>query len=275
MAIGFALSCGVARAQTGLFLEPSASRIEPGRTVELRLSSRHLGTDAPPAATPWPKRIAWMFVRNGGAQDNLDAVSPVGEGDAAHVEVALGTPGCALIGVDFEPETITLTGAALAGVLKAATGVTPDEALRARAQVRVRCVRSAKALVRVTGEGTEPIDAATAVSKSGQAVEIRPFADPTLLAPGGEMPMRTYIVGDAFGAPRVRARSVATGDVVEPRVSPTPSLTVSAGGPWRVEFSHAAVLRDDPDADWVLYTATLTFTAARAVDLPPEPEVKR
>lgn len=276
IALGLAAWCGgLAHGQVALFLQPSAASIEAGASVELRLRSRSLVADGPASPSAWPERIAWMFIRNGGAQDNRDAVSPVGEGGASHVDVTPGAPGCALIAVDFEPETITLPGAAFAEVLSASTGVAPDAALRTRAQVRVRCVRSAKALVRVTGGVDGPIDAATAVSKSGQAVEIRPFADPTLLAPGGEMPMRTYIVGDAFGSPRIRARSGESGVFVEPRVSPTPVLALPAAGPWGVEFSHAAALRDDPDADWVLYTATLTFTVARAGEHPSEPEKDR
>ncbi len=256
--------CGAAtRGQTALFLEPSVSRVAVGEGIRLGLSARAVGGDGPAEPTAWPAEIAWFFVRSGGAQDNRDRVEPVADGDASHVPITLASAGCAMLAVDFKPEVVTLTGEQFASLLAARTRIGPDAALRAREQVRVRHVRSAKALVRVTGE-TGPIDASTAVSKSGQAVEIRPFADPTLLPSPGNMPLRMYVGGDASGTPRLRAVHAATGEARDVAAQGTATLPILGPGTCRVEFHHAAPLVGDPEADWVLYTATLVFEAPAA-----------
>lgn len=264
-----------AGAQTAYFLEPSTFTSRVGEEVRFGLVAGGPAPDAIAVPTRWPAAIKWLFIRSGGAQDNRYEITPVGDGAESRVALTMPAAGCAMIGVDFQPEVVVLTGEQFAGVLAARTGVTPDEALPSRAQVRVRHVRSAKALVRVAHVGDAPeafVDAATAVSKSGQAVEIRPFNDPTRIAPGGDLPMRMYIGGDAFGKPRVRGTHAASGASSEPVPASTPSLPVTAAGPWRVEFHHAAPLTNDPDADWAFYTSTLIFSAPEKAPEPPANE---
>lgn len=255
-----------ASAQTTVFLEPSVFRAGVGEEVELRLVGREAVADEQPAPTAWPIQIEWLFIRFGGVQDNRDRVEPVGEGVNSHVTLtmpAAGVAGCAMLAVDFEPEIVTLTGEQFASLIAARTRVAPDAALRERGQVRVRHVQSAKALIRVGGEAGA-VDASTAVSKAGQAVEIRPFADPTLTPAPGDFPARMYIGGDAFGSPRLHAAHVPTGESREVTASSTAILPMTAAGRWRVEFHHAAPLTGDPEADWALYTATLVFEAPAA-----------
>lgn len=254
--------CAPVGAQTSLFLEPSTFTGRVGEEVIVGLIGQ--AADAAPEPVAWPARVAWLFLRAGGSQDNRYEIAPIGGGAESRVALTMPAVGCAMIGVDFTPEIIVLTGEQFAAALAARTRIAPDDALRAREQVRVRHIRSAKALIRVAPAGGEPesfVDASTAVSKSGQVVEIRPFNDPTLIPPGGDLPMRMYVGGDALGHPRVRGTHAASGASSEPAPATTPGLPISEAGPWRVEFHHAAPLTGDPEADWVFYTATLTFSA--------------
>lgn len=249
------LGAAAASAQEAIFLSPDAFRVEPGATVALGLVEGR-SHPSPPAPVAWPDHIAWLLVRSGGAQDNRDAVQPAGDGADSRVSITLTAPGCAMIGVDFAPEIITVSGEQLAAWLSSRTAVAAPADLRLGSELRVRHVRSAKALIRVAAPPELPVDASTAVSKSGQAVEIRPFIDPTL-GPG-DVPCRTYVGGDASRA-RVHAVHASTGEFRGATGGGTLLLPLHAPGPWRIEFNHAAPAAGDPDADWVIYSATLVF----------------
>ena len=55
--------------------------------------------------------------------------------------------------------------------------------------VRVRRVESATTMVRVPTPDGRALSSATAMSKTGQAVEIRPLFDPTVLRVGRDIPL--------------------------------------------------------------------------------------
>lgn len=261
-----ALTAAAVRGQSAPFLVPDRYAGAVGE--ELRLSVRtaepgHPG-EADLAQTDWPG-VEWFFARVGGTQENRSEVVP---GDAGAVTWPLTHAGVTMVGVDFEPVIETVPGERFARLLaeRTAAAVPPD--LATRESVRVRHIRSVKTLVTVRAPGAPTPDAATGVSKAGQAVEIRPLFDPTATPVGGDLPLRMYIDGDAFGKPRIVATHAPSGASVTlgggEGVRSTLDLRITGPGPWRVEFRHAAPLVGDAAADWVLYSATLTFEAPAA-----------
>lgn len=263
--LGAALVLGAAagvQGQGAEYLWPDAFQARVGDTVTLSVQREDAG--AGPGmlrAGSWPERFEWFFIRVAGIQDNRTAVATVGGPDApAAAAVALETPGVTMFALDWEPEVLTMDGQALARLVASRT--TAKERPRVDRPVRVRHIRSAKALVRVRAMGAQPPDAATAVSKSGQAVEIRPIFDPTVAMVGSDVGIRLY-AGDSIAGAKATAVHVPTGRVQEVSTNDKGigNIRITGPGAWRVRFQHAAPVAGDPEADWVLHTATLTFEA--------------
>ena len=79
--------------------------------------------------------------------------------------------------------------------------------------------------------------------------------------PGSVMPLRVYVPNPEKSGTRVIARHLASGtrqSFLTDRVG-TGYFTVDQPGVWIVEAHHATRLVDDPEADWEIHTATLTF----------------
>jgi len=244
------------------FLAPSKFVAAADETVDLRLAAG-AAKDARPGA--WPATpVDWMFVRGGTTQENRHEVRPAKASENS-VPVPIKSAGVTLVGLDFRPTVVTMTGAELKAFI--AQNIA-DETARAKskdlkddAQVRVRHVASAKTLVRTSGPRTAADRAPIATSKAGQLVEIRPMFDPTLASVDADIPVVVYIEGTKKTGVLVQATSVADGK--------TATFTINRGGigdvhvtqtgVWRVETHHATQLQNDEKADWVLYSATLTF----------------
>ncbi len=259
-AVGVLLAIsGAAPAQTTLFLQPEAFSSPPAGERRFSLVRVDTSAQAQPEPAPWPGDIKWLLIRSGGEQDNRDRVEPVA--DASHIVLTMPHPGCAMVGVDFKPVMVTMSGEQLAALITSRTAGAAPDALRESEQVRIRHIRSAKTLIRVSGEAGTP-DRGTAVSKSGQQVEIRPFADPTLAPAAGDLPARMYIRGDAAGTARLIATHVPSNDRRDVTGSGTLIIPSLVPGAWRVEFHYAAPVTGDSEADWELHTATVTFEAA-------------
>lgn len=219
-------------------------------------------------AVSWPAdSIRRYFVRSLAAQENRDTV-PAAPGRSDGAVVRLTHAGMNMIGVDFHPRLDTIAAAELRQLRPAPLSRDEEVALAGLPEdrpVRVRRIESCKAFVRV--EGDEPYDSTqVATGKSGQAVEIRLLANPALVPVGGDLPIRVYVDGDKCGGVVVRAVHADTGVTRECSVSEGgfANLTISASGVWRVEFTKAAPAEagDKAEADWILWTATVTFEAA-------------
>ena len=130
----------------------------------------------------------------------------------------------------------------------------------------MRRIESAKGLVRVSDPEGRPVrPSAVAQSKTGQAVEIRPLADPTMTAVGSDLPLRAYVLGEKLVGARMLATCIADGVTREAITDESGSchFRIASTGVWRVEFHDVRPLSDDPEATWAIYSATLTFEVTR------------
>jgi hypothetical protein len=191
-------------------------------------------------------RCEHFFVRSGGGQLNLAPRLLAGR---AAVPTPPGAGELHLCGLDLEPYEQLVPAAPWSAFL---TGHGLDAAVDAPA--RVRRTESAKALWR-PGPGPP---CAVALAKTGQAVELRPVADPTTLAAFGDLPLRGYAPGGAAGG-RLRAVHQETGDVRTGTLDAEGlgHLSLGLAGRWTITLT---VVRALEDGVWSLATASLTFT---------------
>jgi len=212
----------------------------------------------------WPEEFDWFLVRVAGTQLNLAAPSAADPGSGSF-ELVLSRPGVTLLAADRKPRIEEVTPRELRAFLRRLTGPATLPADWQRGQgkrtLRVRRQESSKLLVRVVGdEGWLP-NSATAQSKTGQRVEIRPLGDPTSVRLRTDMPLRVYVPNPEKAGTRVLAHHLASGRTqtfLTDREG-TGYFTVDEPGVWLVEAHHALRLAEDPEADWEVHTATLTF----------------
>lgn len=264
----FVAAAAAAAPPAAAFLTPATHTARVGEQVALRIRSGPAQSAQP---APWPAaEIEWLLVRSGTTQENRHQPRPAREGDD-FVTVEIKDPGVTLIGADQRPAVRECTGRELIEFLNehvsrqlAERGVRPPAP---DSTCRVRHVLSAKALIRAdAGAAAQP--SGVALGKTGQAVELRPLVDPTTAKVGGDVPLCFYIAGDKTAGVKVQATHVATGQV---GVFVTDSagsgfVRIRQPGLWRVAAHHAAPLENDPAADWVLYTATLTFEVPKGAE---------
>jgi hypothetical protein len=91
--------------------------------------------------------------------------------------------------------------------------------------------------------------------------ELRSLFDPTVAKPGSDWAVRIYIEGAKKSDGLVQATSLADGKIQSAITdeSGAARFHLGAAGVWRVEFHDAQPLENDPQADWVLRSGTLTF----------------
>lgn len=245
------------------FLVPASHQAAVGERVALRVQTP--GADGALAAAAWPgAEVKWFFVRVAGTQQNFDTLAADAPGGET-VGLAVERAGVTMIGLDLRPRVETLTGAEFEAFLAAKVAAEALPAGRARAApdapVRVRRSESMKSLMRVRNERGDAPPAQVAQSKAGQAAELRLMLDPTVGRVGSDVAVRAYVAGDKRPAARVFVQREGDAKGTEFVTDPTGSghFRVTEAGRWRVEFSHAAPLKDDPEAEWAIHTATLTF----------------
>ena len=257
----------VAAGQSVTYLAPAQHAATVGKQVAVRVEAGE-GEVVRPVA--WPtERIDWLFVRAPGTQENREDVGPR-DPQGNFIEVALTKPGVTLIALDTKPAETTFTGKQFKAFARRALLSTAYDAAVASiadaAQVRTRRIESAKTLVRVADPTGKPTShSAVAQSKTGQAVEIRPLADPTMATVGSDLPVRAYVAGSKQVGVKVLATCVATGKTQEAIADSSGSchFRISDPGVWRIEFHHLTSAPDDAKTDWMIYSATLTFEAPR------------
>lgn len=266
-----AMSCA---AQDVWFLSPVSFGVKPGEHLEVAVMRERLeervedAAAVPPDAAAFPTELAdWVFVRGGGEQWNLHHPDPI-EAAPARIELPMPTVGVAMIGMDCAPTVETVSPARLrAFIAERAPRFTDLRIPEAAGGVRVRVNRSAKALVRLADGRTEGMASPVATSKAGQRSEIRLNVDPTVSAVGSEVPVRLYAnwksrMGVTFTATHVGSGESRTIDVNE---YGNGSVVLDAPGVWRLEF-HYFEPADDDEADFDLYSATLTFDVPEEVE---------
>jgi hypothetical protein len=249
------------------YLTPAKHGGAVGERVAVRVESGK-GVDAQPI--DWPtSKIDWLFVRAPGTQENRENVGPADPKDD-FIEVTLTKPGVTMVGLDTKPSVTNVTGKKLKEFLRRTAPEETQKDLLAgiadEEKVRVQRIESAKTLVRVRdADGKPPSHSAVAQSKTGQVVEIRALADPTMVAVGSDLPVRAYVGGDKQPGVKMLATCVTTGKTQQALTDSSGSchFRIDSTGVWRIEFHYARTLETDPDADWVVYSATLTFEATR------------
>lgn len=254
----------LAAAPTAAFLTPSKYTASIGEAVNVRFDVG-AAKDAQPGS--WPVGVRWLFVRGGPAQENRHDVRPARAADN-FTTVTIEHPGVTLVGTDQVP-TVAEAPAAEWRAFLALNAADPAQAPSGLTDrpVRVRQVISTKTLIRMAADGGRVTPSAIATSKSGQVVEIRVHFDPTAALPGSDIPLTFYVDGDKRSDAKVRATNVTTGKSEE-FVSDgggSGHFRVTDAGVWRVEGHYVQALDNDPSADWVVYTATLTFEVGAPV----------
>jgi len=251
-------AAGALRAQEAELLLPDCFTASVGGSLELRVES--------PAglAAPWPgERLEWLFWRVGGLQENRDTLLPRAPGGQT-VAVPLAASGVAMLGYDARPRIVAVRADGLRAFLAGRTGERADAALRAldpQSLVRVRS--SAKTLVRVFGAAGELMPSSVATSKSGQAGEIRTWIDPTALRAGSDLPVEVHLSGAGRATLLAWPASRALAALVRPGPDGAARVRIDAKGVWILEAHAARRLPADPDADWEIASATLTFEVVR------------
>jgi hypothetical protein len=254
-------------AQTARFLTPDSFDSKVGSIVRLTLVQESGPEQGGIVPAPWPNAIDRFFIRVAGIQDNRTTLPAEAVGDGPAVAVLpLTEPGVTMVVLDWKPELIEVDPASFRAFLSSRVNGAAAERVPDGRPVRVRHVASAKALLRVAAKGPQPPDAATATSKSGQAVEIRAVFDPTVTPVGADLPVRVYIRGDSESGALVRVEHVAGGHSARfiTNAKGMGDFRVTADGPWRMAFQTARKLTEDPDADWEVCSGTLTFSSPGA-----------
>ena len=265
-ALVLASVAAAAAGQSATFLVPESAEI--GLASPVRLSAVR-GAEVDAAPEPWPAaRIAHFFARTAWTQENRDALPP-DEGSDATVTWPADRPGVLLLGVDLAPEVESIDAASFAAFMERSLGERARDALGAlpaQGEVAVLHTESAKAVVRVRAGGATPTS--IAASKTGQAVELRPLMDPTILIPGSDLVVKVYarLPGSSGGV--ITATNTTTGEVARVTTNDESIANIRVGhaGRWRLEFHAAARLEGgDAPAAWELHTATLTFDVPEEV----------
>lgn len=266
LGLGFALLAGspvpAADSVKVLFLHAPKPPARAGDSITLQVL-RGSASDAV-AAPISANQVRWLFVRTSGTQKNFEPAEiarAVGAGGA--IVAATGPERVSVVGIDLKPVVVPVSGRELKSFLNTRTALGLEtggtRGINANRTYRVRRIESATTLVRVPGSDAAP--SAVAQGKTGQAVEIRPLADPTSIRVGGDLPIRVYIGGAKRAGARVLATEMIVGTTHEvlTDAAGTAAFTITSAGPWRIEFHHAEPLARDSGADWVIYSATLTF----------------
>lgn len=243
-------------------------RAETSATADSAPLALHIERNAPglEVASSWPADgIDWMLVRAAGQQHNSHHPAADTSGGTRHSIAPIAT-GMHMIAVDMAPRLERIPSSSLREFLatRVGEGTLPAgwrEQLPATT-VLVRRIESSKLLLRV-GSGEHPsAGSATIQGKTGQQVEIRLQADPTLVPVAHDLPLKVYLPEVTAGATLVLATQGATGASHSFRTDGggRGAFTLGRPGPWLFEVHYARPLPDDDVADWEIFSATLSFT---------------
>ncbi len=141
--------------------------------------------------------------------------------------------------------------------LSAAELLTIQPALKTTANQRFEHFVSAKYLRRSPAFGNQPIQAFLA--KTAYPVAIRPLADPTLLPPGSDFPVRLYMRGRPVSGAVLTATHSSGSHTHTSRSDDLGFAVVKLyqSGEWRLSFSQISGHTGSPGA---VYTAVLEFS---------------
>lgn len=215
-----------------------------------------------PRLLDWPSgRVGRFFVLAHGTQDYLDEARPAP--GSQQVAIPIQQPGVTVIGRDAPAETWTLSREASEELVQRLNATIHDEArwqaALAAGPVSMRVLRSSKVLVRTPDAPLGP--ARTAAAKTGQAAEIRPLMDPTVLELPSDVALRLYtgevkVERASFIATHINSGAALRFEANESGIA---NLRLDRSGTWRVEV-HCLAPPGEPDhGTWTLYSSVLMF----------------
>ena len=261
-----------APAAAAIALAPGHWVARPGAEVPVAVLQRPAGADEVYQPAPWPADIEWMFVRAGPRQWNLHEPAPT-DGNSRTIQTAAA--GATMIGLRRAPRIERIAPDALPAFLARQGASTAEAApdLAAEllgadeppAELRIRLIECAQALIRTADGATEDIPSPVALAKAGLPAEIRLLMDPTALVAPTDIMVRLYAGSASREAAHVRAHNLTTGANARTTSGEhgIATLTLPERGVWRIEFAWAERLEDDPDADLAIWTCSLGFEMTR------------
>jgi len=271
--VALLVSLAPAQAQRVGRLHPTGPLPGPGGQLEVQLLS---GEGAATRIERWPapEKRNWLFLRAPGTQSNIAEVPTSGSpATRARLDLPLGEYGNdgVVVGLDLGVRIEPVTPANWQRFLLERTGLAQSEQglppLAAGAPpVRVRRLESMKLLVRPEGGDRVRTPSAVLMAKTGQAVELRPLADPTTVSPGSDLPLSVYtITGETRGLTitALHEPSGATTQVVT-GLGGMAHVRITAAGRWTLEMHQVLELNGAWNADFEVRSATLSFVAPAA-----------
>lgn len=218
----------------------------------------------------WPESgPPWLFVRAAGGQENYGYERPFPRAEGALV-LHLAPAEATVVGAELAPRIERLEAAELLAFLReripAAHWPADLAAQSPSVAQRVRRLESLELIVRAELAPAPP--SGSAQSKTGQAAQIRPYADPTRVPLGSDLPFRVYLPGELEGGLVLAQRpDGAAPERLELGPGGIGRVTLDRLGRWSLE---AHVLRRPAPAaeggprtaeavDWELVSTTLVF----------------
>ncbi|MBK7403258.1 MAG: hypothetical protein IPJ41_01160 [Phycisphaerales bacterium] len=301
IAIGSAAltACG----QSAVFLVPESADVDQGAAILLAAVP---GTALDAMPMPWPaEQLTHFFARTAWTQENRDTL-PHEETREAAAGWPAERPGITMLGIELDRESHTVDANTFRAFLRRAVDDEVREELGALPQsgnVTYVQTGTAIALVRVLGEGPEPVSIAT--SETGLPGEIHALMDPTKLTPGsilaveldGRIPTNGPLVRDraielgraedpdederANRGPEGRkpraeeeeggvliATNATTGESVRAvaNESGTAIVPIAHAGRWRLEFHTVNRAGAGAGAQFFVHTTTMTFDVREEKD---------
>ncbi|KAA3609442.1 MAG: hypothetical protein DWQ01_08905 [Planctomycetota bacterium] len=241
------------------FLFPESFTAAAGAPLRLALGRRNSGKIEPWEAMAWPKQeLRYAFLQVDGQQVNRDRLSPA-TGSDSWVSLPLLRSGVAQIGMDFQPKDVALSAARWRSFWKLSLNGLEGWAWPHRKPIRLRWQRSHKCLVRATDADGRVGPAAAAQAKSGQWLQIRALADPTVLPKGADLPLRLYMGEVPGGQTRVVVHQPdGSRLLLRPRPGGLAHFRIGQAGLYAIE-AHQLAPSSEPGLDGWWFTATLTF----------------
>ncbi|MFT7671093.1 MAG: hypothetical protein ACI8X5_003809 [Planctomycetota bacterium] len=241
----------------------------PGGQLEVSLQRGEAGSLR---TLPFPgtEQRNWVFLRSPQSQSNFQEVPTLGakeeRGQLALPAGNYQSEGV-VVGLDLKPSLVELPLADWERFQVQKLGAKEPapftSAFETPSTVRLRRIESSKLLVRLR-EGKEvPIPSAVLMTKTGQAVELRPLADPTTITPGGDFPVKFYSPSGTSAGVFVTALHEASGTRTSFTTRPggIAHMKITKAGAWTLEAHELVPLMGARDADYELCSASLRFVS--------------
>lgn len=248
LTVALGISAAYACSQDLIFLVPQAF-VTSKSTVEVSLQTAQRtvlsGKDLP---------VRWAFVKTGLVQENRDDLT--GWLDTGGTfQCPVPGPGAVMVGVDFAPTLEVLPRNSVKALAEPGT-------LILGSTVKVRHYRSALTLFRSPQDDPGSTIATTEVSL---AASIHPLIDPTRFQLGGEMPYELVLRGEEIEKAPVSVFSVTSGRTLT--IATTEGglgvFKPTEPGEHRLSYQYARPIKNDPDAQFEVFSTTLVFNIER------------